>query len=59
MAHKKTISKRNPVARNPLLRKGGAHQPPRGEVRPGSKSLLDEALSEWEEAHKDDIPEQD
>ncbi len=49
MGKKLNVKKRNPVARNPFLKKGGAHKPPAKSVRPGAKSLRDDALDQWEE----------
>lgn len=51
--------KRNPVARNPLLKKGGAHSPPRAKDRPGAKSLRDQALDEWDESQGGTFPDDD
>lgn len=39
----------NPVARSPLLRKGGAHQRERSGERQQSQQQLDSLLDEWYE----------
>ncbi|MFK7956504.1 MAG: hypothetical protein AB8B96_10435 [Lysobacterales bacterium] len=59
MAKKLSTKKRNPVARNPLLSKGGAHKPAAKSVRPGAKALRDEALDQWDEDTEDGTIEQD
>jgi hypothetical protein len=37
----------NPVARSPLLRKGGAHQRSTGAERQRQRLSLDDAIEEW------------
>ncbi len=41
--------RRNPVARSPLLRKGGAHATPRRRRKP---EPLTDALAEWREEYR-------
>ena len=41
---KKVAKPRNPVARSPLLRKGGVHQKTGGALRKGAKDRLRKAL---------------
>ncbi len=46
MIVKAHLKRRNPVARSPLLRKGGAHQQPkRGQLQ--RSAGLEEGLEEW------------
>jgi len=47
----RTITRRNPVAASPLLRKGGVHQRPRSGERRLARQRLDQAVDEWWEAH--------
>lgn len=45
----------NPIARNPLLRKGGAHQHSRSTDRRQVREALNHAVEEWaNEAERDD-----
>ncbi len=41
---------RNPVARSPLLRKGGAHRTASSRSRQQTRDLLTMALAEWYDA---------
>ena len=45
---------RNPVARSPLLRKGGAHQRSPSAGRQQSRREIDDLLEDWEEALDDE-----
>ncbi len=40
---------RNPVARSPLLKKGGAHEPSKTNQRRNAKHALETQLEDWRE----------
>ncbi len=40
---------RNPVARSPLLKKGGAHEPSKTNERRNAKHALEMQLEDWRE----------
>ena len=42
-----TAVPRNPVARSPLLKKGGAHQETQTNLRRGAKQALEAQLEDW------------
>lgn len=44
-----TLVPRNPVARSPLLRKGGAHQETKTNQRRNARQALDGQLKGWRE----------
>lgn len=44
-----TLVPRNPVARSPLLRKGGAHQETKTNQRRNARQALDGQLEGWRE----------
>jgi hypothetical protein len=44
----------NPVARSPLLRKGGAHQRTRSGERQRQRADLEAALGQWREEEADE-----
>ena len=45
----RTIAPRNPVARSPLLRKGGAHERSKTSLRQQSRGALRTQLDDWRE----------
>jgi hypothetical protein len=44
---------RNPVARSPLLRKGGPHQPSRSGERHNQRQALEAELDAWRDEYDD------
>ncbi len=42
-----TVVPRNPVARSPLLRKGGAHQESKTNQRRDARYVLNQQLEDW------------
>lgn len=44
-----TTVPRNPVARSPLLRKGGVHQEPKTKQRRHTRQALEGQLDDWRE----------
>ena len=45
----KPIKPRNPVARSPLLRKGGVHKQSSSGIRQSQKAVLDQSIQNWRE----------
>jgi len=45
---------RNPVARSPIMKKGGVHQKSRSSERRQEKESVDDELNEWEESRHDE-----
>jgi hypothetical protein len=52
MAKQRKIKPRNPVARSPLLRKGGVHEKSRSSERSDTKRELEDKAADWEEEKK-------
>jgi len=44
-----SLKPRNPVARSPLLRRGGAHQTSKTSLRRDARQALDTQLDDWRE----------
>lgn len=49
-----TLKPRNPVARSPLLRRSGAHQPKRSTQRRAARDSVLSELDEWRDELDDD-----
>ena len=52
MAKDRKIKPRNPVARSPLLRKGGVHEKSRSSERSDTKRDLEDKAADWEDESK-------